>query len=72
MDPIASVPGWTGSRQWDKYAEQTADPVQLVKGEAVWLRATANEGGGGDNLAVGVVGPGGMSLLRLRCHSLWI
>lgn len=56
---IASVPGWTESRQWDKYAEQTSDHQELVAGEYYFLRAVGNEGGGGDNLAVGVRTPTG-------------
>jgi uncharacterized protein (UPF0212 family) len=58
-DPIASVPGWAGVRQWNKYGEQQAAPVTLTAGEYYFLRATANEGGGGDNLAVGVTGASG-------------
>merc|ERR1719272_1243190 len=57
--PIASVPGWTSARQWNKYGEQQAAPVTLVAGTPYYLRATANEGGGGDNLCVGVTGASG-------------
>jgi len=56
-DPVASVPGWTGVRQWEKYAEQTAAPIEYTAGQYVFLRTVANEGGGGDNLCVGVVTP---------------
>ena len=58
-DPIASVPGWTGVRQWDKYGSQQAAATALTEGEYYFLRATANEGGGGDNLCVGVTGASG-------------
>lgn len=58
-DPIASVPGWTGVRQWDKYGTQQATAVTLTAGTPYFLRATANEGGGGDNLCVGVTGASG-------------
>ena len=56
---IASVPGWTSNRQWYKYAEQEAAPVTLTAGSTYYMRATANEGGGGDNLEVGVTTPTG-------------
>ena len=56
LEPIASVPGWTAPRQWDRYAEQIASPVTLAAGEYYYLRAAVNEGGGGDNLCVGVTG----------------
>eukprot|EP01051_Picozoa_sp_SAG22_P030221 SAG22_NODE_11605_length_477_cov_1.116402_2_plen_97_part_01 len=59
---IASVPGWTSSREWDKYPAQTADPVDLEAGQLYYIRAIANEGGGGDNLAVGVTTPAGEAL----------
>jgi len=58
-DPIASVPGWTSVRQWDKYGSQQAAPTALTEGSWYFLRATANEGGGGDNLCVGVTGASG-------------
>merc|ERR1712127_958137 len=54
---IASVPGWSANRQWDKYPEQTAESIDLVAGTMYYLRAVANEGGGGDNLEVGVDTP---------------
>ena len=56
---IASVPGWSSSRQWTKYSEQTSAPVDLVAGQLYFIRAVSNEGGGGDNLAVGVTTPAG-------------
>lgn len=56
---IASVPGWTSSRQWDKYAEQESPHQELVANTYYFLRAVGNEGGGGDNLAVGVMTPTG-------------
>ena len=49
---IASVPGWTGSRQWSNYPEQTSAPVPLVAGNRYYIEALMKEGGGGDNLAV--------------------
>ena len=59
---IASVPGFTRSRQWDKYPEQTSAPQSLAAGNYYFLMALAKEGSGGDNLAVGVTLPDGTSL----------
>lgn len=55
---IASVPGWTGSRQWDKYPSQQSLTVSLSAGELYYIEALMKEGGGGDNLAVAWSGPG--------------
>ena len=60
--PICSVPGWTASRQWNKYSEQTAAPIELTAGSFYYVRAVAKEEGGGDNLAVGVTTPSGVTL----------
>ena len=49
---VAWVPGWSSSRQWDKFPEQQSAPVALVKGEVRYLEALMKEGGGGDNLAI--------------------
>ncbi len=49
---IAEVPGWTSSRQWDKYPEQESDPIRLVAGREYYIEALMKERGGGDNLAV--------------------
>ena len=51
---VATVPGWTSPRQWDKFKEQTSAPQTLRAGVYYFIRALANEGGGGDNLAVGL------------------
>lgn len=51
MASIASVPGWTNSRQWTKYAEQQGS-INLVAGQRYYFEARFKEGGGGDNLAV--------------------
>ena len=55
---IASVVGWTNSREWDKYADQQSDPVSLVAGELYYIEALFKEGTGGDNLSVAWQGPG--------------
>jgi regulation of enolase protein 1 (concanavalin A-like superfamily) len=49
---IASVPGWTASREWTKFAEQQSAPVSLQAGKAYYISALEKEGGGGDHLAV--------------------
>src|SRR2546422_479435 len=49
---IASVPGWTTSRQWGKYAQQQSSAVSLIGGQRYYIEALMKEGGGGDNLAV--------------------
>jgi hypothetical protein len=70
-DPIANVPGWTSNRQWSKYAQQTAEPINLIEGSMYYMRAIANEGGGGDNLEVGVQAPGDENLLPIpACSSM--
>lgn len=50
---IASVVGWTSSRQWTKYASQQSVSIPLVAGQAYYIEALHKEGSGGDNLAVG-------------------
>ena len=55
---IASVPGWTSSRQWDRYAEQQSAAITLTAGRKYYIEALQKEQGGGDNLAVAWQGPG--------------
>jgi len=50
---IASVSGWTGSRQWDKYASQKSGLIALQAGKKYYFEVLHKEGGGGDNIAVG-------------------
>lgn len=51
--PIASVPGWTHWREWDKYPEaQQSDPMFLEEGQSYYIAALMKEGVGGDNLTV--------------------
>ena len=52
MAPIASVPGWTSSRQWTKYPEQRSAPIRLEAGRLYYIAALMKEHAGGDNLAV--------------------
>jgi len=58
---IASVPGWTNSREWNKYINQHSDWIVLTAGQKYYIEALHKEGTGGDNLAVtweggGIVG----------------
>jgi len=55
---IASVPGWTGVRQWNVFAEQQSVLIHLEAGRQYYIEALQKEGGGGDNLAVGWKMPG--------------
>ena len=55
---IASVPGWSSSRQWDKYPAQSSSPIALQAGERYYIEALQKEAGGGDNLAVAWEIPG--------------
>ena len=54
---IASVPGWTGVRNWNRFPEQRSAPQPLRKGKFYYIEALFQEGGGGDNLAIGVIKP---------------
>lgn len=58
---IATVPGWTNSREWSKYPDSQNNsglPLQLVAGRSYYVEALMKQGTGGDNLAVGWVLPG--------------
>ncbi|UCG56738.1 MAG: lamin tail domain-containing protein [Phycisphaerales bacterium] len=55
---IANVPGWTSSRQWDKYPQQRSASISLSAGRKYYVEALQKEQGGGDNLAVAWQGPG--------------
>ncbi len=56
---IASVPGWTISREWDKYPSQQSQTITLQAGQAYFVEALSQDGAGGDNLAVAWQVPGG-------------
>ncbi len=56
---IAGVPGWTNPREWDKYPQQTSEPVFLKAGKLYYLSALMKEHSGGDNLAVAWEWPDG-------------
>lgn len=55
---VAFVDGWTGSQAWTSMASQKAEPMSLTEGQLMAFWAVMQEGGGGDNLAIGVAGPG--------------
>jgi len=61
---IASVPGWTPSRDFLNTGggvggpEQQSGPITLQAGQKYYIEALQAEGGGGDNLAVAWGGPG--------------
>ena len=59
---IASVPGRTDSREWDKFPQQTSALQRLEAGRLYLLTALAKNGAGGANLAVGVTLPDGEEL----------
>lgn len=56
---IASVPGYTSSRQWTKYSSQQSVPISLTAGRQYYIEALHKEGKQGDNLAVGWQLPNG-------------
>lgn len=49
---IAEVPGWTNSREWEKYSQQRSEPIHLTQGQYYYISALMKEEQGGDNLAV--------------------
>ncbi len=56
---IASVPGFTASRNWTKYAQQKSALINLTAGKKYYIEAIHREGSEGDNLAVGWQLPNG-------------
>lgn len=55
---IATVPGWTNSREWEKYPQQQSSPITLAAGQKYYIEVLHKEGYGGDNVAVAWAGPG--------------
>ncbi len=49
---IANVASWTGSREWEKEANQKSAPVTLQAGQKYYIQALGKEGAGGDSIAV--------------------
>lgn len=56
---IASVSGFTASREWTRFSSQQSVPVYLVAGNRYYIEALHKEGTGGDHLAVGWQLPSG-------------
>ncbi|MHC4642529.1 MAG: lamin tail domain-containing protein, partial [Planctomycetota bacterium] len=54
---IAYVPGWTESREWNRFAAQQSSSIMLIDGQKYYIEALHKEGTGGDNLAVTWEGP---------------
>jgi hypothetical protein len=50
---IASVPEWTGPREYTKHAQQTSQPVELKAGKRYYIEAFHKQGVGGDHVSVG-------------------
>ncbi|YCM46919.1 LamG-like jellyroll fold domain-containing protein (plasmid) [Verrucomicrobiaceae bacterium 227] len=55
---IASVPNFTASREWTKYASQKSITITLEAGKSYFIEALFVEASGGDHVAVGWEGPG--------------
>lgn len=55
---IASVNGYTNSREWTKYPSQQSSSRTLTAGQKYYIEVLHKEGTGGDNCAVGWQGPG--------------
>ncbi len=56
---IASVPGSTGFRVWDRYGSQQSALIPLVAGQRYYISALMKEHAGGDHLTVRWQPPGG-------------
>jgi hypothetical protein len=54
---IATVPGSTLPREWDKYAAQQSAPIALVAGQKYYIEAIVKEAYDEDNMAVTWSGP---------------
>ena len=67
---IANVPGWSSSRQWDKFPEQRSALISLNAGQLYYIEALQKEQGGGDNLAVGWQLPNGTQELPIPGNRL--
>jgi hypothetical protein len=59
---IASVVGWTGKREWTKFASQKSVSITLLAGVRYYIEALHKEGSGGDHLAVGWIIPGSSAI----------
>jgi fibronectin type 3 domain-containing protein len=50
---IATVPGWSSLREWEKFPQQRSAAITLTAGNKYYIEALHKEGVGGDNLTVG-------------------
>jgi len=57
VELIASVDGWTGANEWDKFPTQMSEPVTLTAGSKYYVMAIYVEGTGGDHCRVAWQGP---------------
>ncbi len=48
----ASIIGWTGVNEFDKYGTQESNPISLVAGQKYYVEFLHKEGGGGDHFSV--------------------
>ncbi len=55
---LASVTGYTGYREWNKYTSQKTAAVSLNAGQIYYFEVLYKEGGGGDNISLGWSKPG--------------
>nr|MBA3847155.1 carbohydrate binding domain-containing protein [Planctomycetota bacterium] len=67
---IASVPGWTSPREWDRYPEQRSAEIHLAAGQRCYIEALHKEGWGGDSLAVAWRFPNGAVEAPIPGHRL--
>ena len=58
--PIASVPEWTGVREYTKHPQQKSQPIELKAGRRYYIEALLKQGAGGDHLSVGWTLPNGI------------
>ncbi|MFE8071681.1 PA14 domain-containing protein [Marinobacteraceae bacterium S3BR75-40.1] len=58
LELLASVPDWTYEGEWNKYPEQTSDPVPLVAEQRYYFEIRFKEAAGGDRYTVEWEGPG--------------
>ncbi len=53
---VATVPGWSNAREWDKFPAQQSAPIHLEAGR-YYIEALWKEGDGGDNCSAAWKGP---------------
>jgi cellulose 1,4-beta-cellobiosidase len=66
---IAETPGWTDSREWDKYPQQRSLQISLAGGQKYYIEVLHKAGSGSDNVAAAWEGPG---LNRQIIHGLFL